>query len=431
MQISIFGLGYVGAVTAACLCKMGHNVIGVDPQAEKVKAFQDGQSPIFEPGLSDLINEARHSGKLNACNDYMSAVQNSDISFICVGTPSLESGRLDLTYVRNVCGQIASALTSKTSKHLLIIRSTMLPGSTRLMVESFFKDDICSGKLIVAYCPEFLREGSAVRDFEDPSLSVIGSDSGMSISQVSELMGGDAEWYTWEGAEIIKYSCNFWHALKVTFANEVGRICKHLDLDGKRVMQTVCSDTLLNISNYYMKPGNPFGGSCLPKDVSALAAYSHQEGIILPVLDSVISSNQAHFDSLLRLVLRTQKRKIAILGLSFKSDTDDLRGSPMVALAEMLISQGFSLSIYDVNLSLNHLIGTNQIQISRRVPNLGTYLTDDLESCVANNDVVIVSHSNIDFDKISCAVNPSTHIIDVNGWEKLMTLPCRYEGLCW
>jgi GDP-mannose 6-dehydrogenase len=431
MKISIFGLGYVGAVTAACLSEKGHEVIGVDLHAEKIEAFQNGKSPIVEPQLDDLISKARYTGNLNAHNDCERAIFDSSVSFICVGTPSLESGRLDLKYVRRVCEQIAIALNKKQTNHLLIIRSTMLPGSTRFVVDSFLQEIMDSGKLIVVYCPEFLREGSAVRDFQNPSLSVAGSESGESIEGVEALVGGKVEWLTWEGAELLKYTCNFWHALKVDFANEIGRVCKHLALDAKVIMKTVCKDTELNISDYYMKPGNPFGGSCLPKDVSALAAYTRQEGISLPLLENALSSNQAHLDYLLRLILNTKKQRVAILGLAFKSNTDDLRGSPMVALSETLISRGFQVLIYDINLNMKSLMGSNQTQISRRIPDLIDHLTNDVEDCVSHSDIVVVAHSNIPFEKLHNSVSSNHHVIDINGWDRLKELPCSYEGLCW
>ena len=431
MRISVFGLGYVGAVTTACLCKNGHDLVGVDLQAEKIQAFQAGKSPIVEPQLADLISKARHRGTLTAHDSCEKAIQDSDISFVCVGTPSLESGRLDLKYVRNVCSQIAAALRKKQSHHLLIIRSTMLPGSTKSIVDSFFTEIVNERKLTVVYCPEFLREGSAVQDFQMPSLSVAGSCNGRPIADFEALMGEKIEWLTWEGAELVKYSCNFWHALKVSFANEVGRICKHLNLDGMKMMETVCTDTTLNISDYYMKPGNPFGGSCLPKDVSALGAYTQQEGINLPILDNVLSSNQAHLNSLLGLISRTKKQRVSILGLAFKSNTDDLRGSPMVALAETLISRGFLISIYDITLNANTLIGSNELQISRRIPNLASYLTDDIETCIVRGEVVVIAHSNLPFERLNNAISAKHHIIDINGWDRLKHLPCSYEGLCW
>tara|TARA_R110000850_G_scaffold125699_4_gene244224 strand:+ start:594 stop:1886 length:1293 start_codon:yes stop_codon:yes gene_type:complete len=430
MQISIFGLGYVGAVTAACLSNKGHFVLGVDIQEIKVEAINKGQSPIVEPGLGELLHSGHTNGTLHASTDFQAAIKTTDISIVCVGTPSLDSGHLNLDFVHDVCKQIATAIQSKDSPHTLIIRSTMLPGSTRDLVAMFFKDLISKNLLKVAYCPEFLREGSALDDYHTPSLTVSGSDDGEAIPEVDLVMGG-AEWCRWEAAELTKYSCNYFHALKVAFANEIGRLSKSFGIDGIATMNTLCSDTRLNISKYYMRPGNPFGGSCLPKDVSALQAHARQEGISTPILENILSSNQAHLDSLIQTIIATGKKRILILGLSFKKDTDDLRGSPMVSVAETLIGKGYEVKIFDKSFVLDNLVGSNENEINRRMPHLAKALQGDLHEAIGTSDILVVAHSTASITDLEECVTEDHHIIDVNGWRELSKLPAKYEGLCW
>lgn len=433
MQISVFGLGYVGAVTAGCLAEKGHRILGVDVQRAKVDAFNAGRSPIIEPELSDLLRNARDQGHLEATTDVEHAVASTDLSIICVGTPSLSSGRLNLDFVRKVTEQIRDALRSKVDPHPILFRSTMLPGSTRQMVEDFLFDLADLQAIRVYYCPEFLREGTAVRDFRDPSLAVIGTADGNPPADpwIAELLGGQPQYMNWEGAEMIKYACNYFHALKVGFANEIGRLSKSLNVDGARVMEVVCKDTKLNISPYYLRPGNPFGGSCLPKDVSALSSLARMEGVNLPLLEGTLTSNSCHLDALIKMVTRYETRQIGILGLSFKADTDDLRGSPMVALAETLLGRGYQLRIYDPQLNLSCLMGANEAEIQRRMPHLASLMRSDLGDVLAESDLVIASQPCASLDVIRQHLRPNHHFIDVNGWSALQALPCGYEGFCW
>ena len=432
-HVSIFGLGYVGAVTAGCLTEMGHHVIGADVQQAKVDAFNSGISPIIEPELDDLLQTAKREGRLSATTDAAAAVAKTDASIICVGTPSLASGRLNLDFVRKVSEQISQALRESGKKHIILFRSTMLPGSTRSMVRDFFEDLRTSGQVRIYYCPEFLREGTAVKDFREPSLAVVGTHDGKEpeSEEAKQLLGGSPSVLAWEGAEMIKYSCNYFHALKVGFANEIGRLCKFLGEDGARVMDVVCSDTKLNISRYYMKPGNPFGGSCLPKDVSALLSFARQEGISLPLLDNTLDTNHAHLDLLIKLITSKNTRKIGLLGLAFKADTDDLRGSPMVAVAETLLGRGYQLSIYDPSLNLSRLIGANEAEIQRRMPHLASLLKADAQEVVESSDLIVASQKCVKVDDLAVWVKPEQSVIDVNGWRELQTLPWSYEGLCW
>ncbi|HSJ02791.1 MAG: nucleotide sugar dehydrogenase [Verrucomicrobium sp.] len=433
MQVSIFGLGYVGAVTAACLADKGHGVIGADVQEAKVNAFNEGVSPIVEPGLDDLMRQARQAGRLRATTDVAEAVEASDASIVCVGTPSLESGRLNLDFVRKVSQQLVEAIRAKEGSHTVIFRSTMLPGSTRSMVQDFFQPLLEEGLVTIYYCPEFLREGTAVQDFREPSLCVVGTINGETPTGTEplELLGENAQILAWEGAEAIKYACNYFHALKVGFANEIGRISKHLGVDGARIMDVVCRDEKLNISRYYMKPGNPFGGSCLPKDVSALSSFARMEGVSLPVLDSVLSSNQSHLDALLKLITSKGSRKVGILGLAFKSDTDDLRGSPMVSVAETLLGRGYQLSIFDPQLNLSRLMGANEAEMQRRMPHLAQLLRPTAGEVLEQSDVVIASQKCAQLAELGAVARPDQWVIDVNGWRDLQTLSWRYEGSCW
>ena len=433
MNVSIFGLGYVGAVTAGCLAEQGHGIIGADVQQAKVDAFNTGVSPIIEPELDGLLQTAKREGRLSATTSAAEAVANSDASIICVGTPSLESGRLNLDFVRKVSEQIAQALRESGKKHVILFRSTMLPGSTRTMVRDFFEDLRTTGQVRIYYCPEFLREGTAVKDFREPSLAVVGTHDGLEpeSEEARQLLGGTPAVLAWEGAEMIKYSCNYFHALKVGFANEIGRLCKFLGEDGARVMDVVCADTRLNISKYYMKPGNPFGGSCLPKDVSALLSFARQEGISLPLLDNTLDTNHAHLDLLIKLITSKGTRKVGLLGLAFKADTDDLRGSPMVAVAETLLGRGYELRIYDPSLNLSRLIGANEVEIQRRMPHLASLLKEDAREVVEGSELIIASQKCVKMEELAGWVTPQQSVIDVNGWRDLKSLPWNYEGLCW
>lgn len=433
MDVSIFGLGYVGAVTAGCLTEGGHRVVGVDVQMVKVDAFNAGRSPIIEPELEGMLSHARRVGLLKATVDVREAIAETQLSIVCVGTPSLASGRLNLDYVRKVTQQIREALVLLGKRHTLVFRSTMLPGSTRQMVSEFLADLIEGGRLKVFYCPEFLREGTAVSDFRKPSLSVLGTQDGLVPAdvEIAKLLGGYPEFLSWDGAEMIKYACNYFHAIKVGFANEVGRLSKCLGVDGARVMNVVCLDAKLNISRYYMRPGNPFGGSCLPKDVSALSSLARMEGVSMPLLDSTLSSNQSHLDALIKQITQHETRRVGLLGLSFKEDTDDLRGSPMVAVAETLLGRGYQLQIYDPQLNLTRLVGANEAEIQRRMPHLASLLRDSALDVVAASDLIIVSQACADPNELLPHIRPDQRIIDVNGWASLRDLPCHYEGLCW
>ena len=432
MKISIFGLGYVGAVTTGCLTRQGHSVIGVDVSAQKVEVLQRGEAPIIEPALGDLLRQAKTGGLLQATTNSDEAVAATEVSLVCVGTPSANSGALDLHFVRQVTQQIATAVRQQGKEHVLVFRSTMLPGSTQRLVADLLEDLLASGKLQVFYYPEFLREGTAVEDFLHPSLAVVGSRAGeRPAEKLMELFGAEAAVVNWNTAEMVKYACNAFHATKITFANEIGRLGKQLQIDSAAVMTLLCQDTKLNLSPYYLRPGNPFGGSCLPKDVRAINHRARQEGISLPLLENLLPSNEQHLRSLLQLIEKAGQNQVVILGLSFKSNTDDLRESAMVEVAQNLLGRGYKVRIYDPQLNLAQLIGSNKRVIDTRMPHLASLLQSDLAAALGQAGIVIAAQRCATVAGLSPLITAHHHIIDLNGWPELRQLPARYEGFCW
>ncbi len=425
--VSVFGLGYVGTVTAACLSSRGVTVVGVDANADKAQAINAGISPIVEPGLDELVERGRASGLLRADLDAAEAVRNSTTSLVCVGTPALESGWVNLEFVRHVAAQIAEVVREKGEAHTIVFRSTMPPGSTRALMGEFFAETMTRG----FYCPEFLREGVAVKDFLEPSLSVLGTGDGhWPAGAVSGLHGFD-QVMSWEEAEMLKYTCNAFHAIKVGFANEVGRMAKFLGLDARRVMDALGRDERLNVSRAYLRPGNAIGGSCLPKDLAVLSALARTEGLRLPLIDHVMDSNDAHLQTLLRLIETRGAKHIGLLGLAFKAGTDDLRGSPMVTLAESLLGRGHSLRIFDPSVNLSRLVGANDAEIQRRLPHLARLMASSAAEVVCGSELVVASQPCASIEELRGCVRPEHHVIDLNGWPALEALPWRYEGLCW
>src|SRR6185369_8169627 len=363
MKLSIFGLGYVGSVSAACFARDGHEVIGVDVNPLKVEIINSGRSPIVEPQLNELIDEAVKAGRLRATTDAAAAISSSDVSMVCVGTPGNANGSLDLTHIKNSCKQIGVALSATDRHHVVVIRSTLLPGSIERHVIPTL--EVYSGKregqdFCVAINPEFLREGTSVRDFDNPPFTLIGANDERVSELVGHLYAGLSAPVLTLGikeAEMVKYACNCFHGLKVAFANEIGNICKALKIDSHRVMEVFCQDTKLNLSPYYLKPGFAFGGSCLPKDLRAITYKAKELDVNVPLLGSILLSNQQQVERAIDLVLSTGKKDIGVLGLSFKQGTDDLRESPLVTLIETLIGKGLKLTIYDRDVELARLFG--------------------------------------------------------------------------
>lgn len=432
MNISVFGLGYVGAVTAGCLSARGHCIVGVDVAAAKVEDLNRGQPPIIEPGLGELLSAGVRDKRLRATCDPEEAVAATDVSLVCVGTPSSVSGALDLRYVREVTRQIVAAVRVKDRAHVLVFRSTMLPGSTRTIIEEMAPDVCDVGLLTVCYYPEFLREGTAVRDFDEPSLSAVGTVDGTPpAAGLMELFGAGTMPVTWEAAELLKYACNAFHATKVAFSNEIGRLGRRLGVDAGMVMSLLCQDTRLNISSYYMRPGNPFGGSCLPKDVRAIVHRARQAGLSIPLLESLLPSNERHLQSLLELISATEQREVIILGLSFKANTDDLRESAMVEVAQHCLGRGYAVRIYDPQLNLSALQGANKRAIDMRMPHLAGLLQPDLRSAIGAAGVIVAAQKCASVEDLGGFVTPKHTIIDINGWRELSQLAATYEGLCW
>lgn len=432
MNISVFGLGYVGVVTAGCLAKRGHRIVGVDVHEQKVASFNDGLPPIVEPGLGELLATAKGQGLLRGTTSAADAIDATDLAIVCVGTPSRVTGALDLSYVRGVVQQIGDALRASRKRTVLVLRSTMLPGSTAQLVADLLPDLTKSGQLQVFFYPEFLREGSAIADFEKPSLAVVGTSDGRPPApELAEALFGDAAVVHWATAEMTKYACNAFHATKVAFANEIGRAGKEMGVDSRSVMELVCRDTTLNLSPYYLKPGNPFGGSCLPKDVRALTSQGRILGVNLPLLDSLLPSNGLHLQSLLGLISESGQTEVCILGLCFKSNTDDLREAPMVEVAQTLLGRGFQVRIFDPALNLAALVGANKRLIDTRMPHLASLLHADLASALGTRGVVLAAQRCASIADLSRSVTPDHHLIDINGWTELNQLSSRYEGFCW
>jgi GDP-mannose 6-dehydrogenase len=396
MKLSVFGLGYVGCVTAACLADAGHLTIGVDISPLKVDMVNSGRSPIVEPGMDELISSSVGSGRLLATGDPVHAVMESDLSLVCVGTPGGQNGSLDLSIVRTVCRQIGEAIEAKRSRHLVVIRSTILPESYAQVVRPAL--EVYSGKrtgdgFSLAANPEFLREGTSINDFNHPPFTLIGADEDEAAAVLKGLyshLAAPIVRTTIEEAAMAKYASNCFHALKICFANEIGNICARLGVDGLRVMEVVCRDTKLNISSAYMTPGFAFGGSCLPKDLRALTYKARELDVDAPLLNSIMVSNRRQLDQAVEIVLKTGCKRIGILGMSFKAGTDDLRESPMVALIETLIGKGLKLSIYDRDVEMARLFGSNREFIEREIPHIASLVKSDIDEVVDAAEVIII-----------------------------------------
>lgn len=437
--ISIFGLGYVGTVTAACLAHKGNRVIGVDLSAAKVEALGSGRSPIVEPTVADLIAECQKACRLHATTDSEKAVLESEVSFLCVGTPSMRNGKLDLGHIGPVCQEIGAALRKKNSLHLVVLRSTVLPGTAESIVVPTLEK--ASGKRMgkdfgVCVNPEFMREGTAVADFLEPSITIIGaadSAHGQLLRELYSWTPGLIFETSFRSAEMVKYVCNAWHAVKVSFANEVGTLAKELGVDAEAVVEIFAADTKLNISPSYLKPGFAFGGSCLPKDVRALNYRAKELDLDLPLFESILPSNDAHLDRAIEIVLGTGKKNIAMLGLSFKAATDDLRESPQVQLVKRLIGEGCKLQIWDDNVSLGRLIGSNRQYIEDVIPHIGSLLSSNLEQVLSQAEVVIIGTRGIDRKTLESHLRPTHFVVDLVNLEKSRrpTASPSYEGMCW
>jgi GDP-mannose 6-dehydrogenase len=438
MRISVFGLGYVGAVSAACLVRDGHDVIGVDIDERKLDLLRSGKAPIVEDQIQDLTKDAISSGRLTVSNDANTAIQNSDISFICVGTPSLPNGDQDQTAILEVARQIGTALANTSNYHCVVIRSTVEPGTVNSKIRGILES--ASGKTAdddfgICFQPEFLREGSSIIDYDNPPFTVIGTASTRSAEMLRSVFEHlPCEFIVTDvgSAECLKYACNAFHALKITFANEIGRVTSAFDIDSRVVMDLVCRDTRLNISTVYLRPGFAFGGSCLPKDLRALSYMAKSRDVSLPMLNSILDSNQDHLKHAIDIIMNSGARKIAMVGLSFKIGTDDLRESPLVSMAEHFIGKGLTLRIYDPQVNLSMLLGANKAYIDKHIPHIGALLSDDLQATINDSDAIIIGANYPSVaDEIFKIRRSDQLILDLVGEVESSNVETNYQGICW
>lgn len=438
MKISIFGLGYVGAVSLACLSRDGHQVTGVDIDDTKLKLISDGKSPIIEDGILELMEEVVASGRVSVTNNAKDAIDSTDLSFVCVGTPSLPNGDQNLNAMIRLSEQLGEALTSKATRHTIVVRSTVQPGTVQNTVIPLLEKH--SGKIAgqdfsVCFQPEFLREGSSIRDYDNPPMTVVGSEDVFASQQLEELFGHlpcDFIQTDIRTAETLKYACNTFHALKISFANEIGRICQALGSDSHKVMNLLCQDKQLNISSAYLRPGFAFGGSCLPKDLRALLYMAKRDDVDVPMLSALLPSNRIHVDHALDMVLQRGERSIGVIGLSFKSGTDDLRESPMVDLVESMIGKGLKLKIYDPEVRVSQLIGANKKYIDEAIPHIGELMCETIEEAMTGAGTVIVG---LQGDEIMSELHrlsrPEQFILDLVGIQERNKFKGDFQGICW
>lgn len=437
MKISIFGLGYVGCVSLGCIAQNGHSVIGVDVNQNKVDFINTGRSPIIEKDIDTIIAEQNRLGHVSATTNPYNAILNSEVSFICVGTPSSPTGHLDMSYIWKVSEEIGKALKDKQDFHVIAIRSTVFPGTVNSITAIIEK--ISKKKVDEHFCvlsnPEFLREGCAVEDYFNPSFILIGGSNDQGIDKLKKLYAGiNAPVVVTDikTAELTKHVNNAFHALKVTFANEVGHICKGLGQDSHELMKIFCMDTKLNISPHYLKSGFAYGGSCLPKDLSALTTIAHDLYVECPILENIHKSNELSKIQVLKQIIDFKKHKIAFLGLSFKAGTDDLRESPIIDIIEQLIGKGFEVSIFDRNVHLSKLFGANKDYIMSKIPYVSKFITDNTESIISNAEVVVVVNKDLEYSSILNRMNHETIIYDfVNIDFENRQLMKNYTGIAW
>jgi GDP-mannose 6-dehydrogenase len=435
MKVSVFGLGYVGCVSAACLARTGHEVIGVDINAAKVETVRRGQSPIIEPGLPQLVAEVVESGRLTATTDGAAAIAATDVTLICVGTPGHASGRLDTQFLERVATGIGAALRGKSSAHLLLVRSTVLPGTVDGVIVPLLEE--ATGRKqgdgwVIFANPEFLREGTSIADFFDPPFTVVGgADEGTQrlLGELYAGVSGPVYHVDTRAAEMVKYACNAFHGLKVSFANEVGNICKALGIDSHRVMEVFCADAKLNISPAYLKPGFAFGGSCLPKDLRALVHRARHLDVEVPVLAATLSSNRLQVERAIDMVLAAGNRRVGVLGLSFKDDTDDLRESPMVSVVEALIGKGMEVSIYDRNVSQSGLIGANRAYLESTIPHIWSLMRGSVAEVVSSADTIVVGSRSSEIRELS--QTNGQLVVDLVRVFDGRRSDDGYQGICW
>ena len=438
MNISIFGLGYVGAVSLACLARDGHHVMGVDVDQAKLDLIAAGNTPVIEEGMVELMREVVASGRVTVSTDAAQAVLATEVSLVCVGTPSAPNGSQDQGAILRLAETIGEALARKTSPHVVVFRSTLVPGTVEDVLRPIIERR--SGKrdgvdFHLCFQPEFLREGSSIKDYDKPPFTIVGANHEGATEPLKVLFGHLPSKFirtSVRAAEMMKYCCNNFHALKITFANETARLCGALGVDPFEVMNLVCQDTQLNISPAYLKPGFAFGGSCLPKDLRATSYLAKSRDVELPMLSSILASNDQHLATALRLVLETGRRKIGFIGLSFKTGTDDLRESPLVSLAEQLIGKGCLLQVYDPEVHLSRLLGANKSFIERHLPHIGELLRPDVADVVASSELLILGNGSADvIDAVAATCRPDQVIIDLVKLARPGAMRAQVRGLCW
>lgn len=438
MDISIFGLGYVGAVSAACLADKGHYVIGVDPNKTKVDLVNAGKAVIIEPELKEMTARAVTNGYLRATHSVSDAILNSDLSFICVGTPSQKNNSLDLQYIKRICEQIGQILKEKDGHHIIVCRSTMFPGSIRNVVIptlEYYSDKIEGMDFSVCINPEFMKEGTAIYDYYNPPKNVVGTTD-LHVRDVLSALNRECTkmptlFLDIEEAEILKYADNIWHALKVGYANEIGVVCNALNIDSHHVMDVFCQDTKLNLSPYYLKPGFAFGGSCLPKDLRAFLYESQNLSLDLPIINSVIPSNKSHIDRTLNLVMEQGNKRVGVLGFSFKANTDDLRESPIVELIERLIGKGYDLTLYDKNVSEASVHGANRDYILNHIPHLSQLMVGNIQELLDCSETIIIGNPAPEFECVLDDIGHDQIVIDLVRIRKSPPDSKQYLGICW
>ncbi len=438
MKISIFGLGYVGAVSLACLSRDGHDVIGVDIDRTKLDLIMAGKTPVVEEGMVELMARVAASGKVKVTTDAQRAVLDSDISLVCVGTPSAANGSQDQGAILRLAEDIGRAIGEKREPHVVVFRSTLVPGTVEDVLRPII--EARSGKkdgegFFLCFQPEFLREGSSIRDYDKPPFTIIGANHDYPVERLRALFGDLPCKFiqtSVRSAEMMKYCCNNFHALKITFANETARLCEALGVDAFEVMDLVCQDTQLNISRAYLKPGFAFGGSCLPKDLRATTYLAKTHDVEMPMLAGILPSNRTHLDLALHKVLATGKRKIGFIGLSFKTGTDDLRESPLVTLAEQLIGKGMQLSIYDPEVHLAQLLGSNRSFIEKHLPHIGEMLRADIAGVIGESEVLVLGLTGQHvFDVLATHSRPDQVVLDLVNLPNHQAIRAKVVGLCW
>ncbi len=435
MNISIFGLGYVGCVSLGCLAQNGHNVIGVDVNKTKIEQINSGKATIIEKDINEIVKKQFNKGNIRATSDYNDAVQNSEISIVCVGTPSSTNGHLELRFIFNVANQIGEVLREKKDFHIIAIRSTVLPGTADKFAQRIEK--VSNKKRNIDFAvlsnPEFLREGTAVFDYYNPSITLIGTDNSKAAEKLAMLyhqLPAEIIITELKIAEIMKYVNNTFHALKISFGNEIGNICKELSIDSHKVMEIFVKDKQLNISSYYFKPGFAYGGSCLPKDLRALQTLAHDNYLQCPIIQSIDKTNALQIKKAIDLIIAHNKKNIGFLGFSFKAGTDDLRNSPSLKVIETLIGKGYEVKIYDKNVHISVLTGTNKKYIDSHIPHLSNLIVENIDELINNSEVIVVTTKEEEFSEKLINIH-NKHIIDFVRIDERLLKKENYSGICW